>query len=99
MTYLRKPVPRSTSPCCWTASTTPLASLSTAKASSLPSPRKSPDRTVSCAPRRIPSDCIRRPDDSTDGLLGNRFRLAEGISPTTQRQLIDRLQKEPLLRK
>src|ERR1039458_717067 len=81
MTYLKRPALRSTSPSCWTASTPPLASPSIAKASSLPSPRRSPATTASCAPRRIPSGCVRRPDDSTGRLLGNRRRLAGCVSP------------------
>src|ERR1700720_2281891 len=81
LTYLKRPDPRSTSPYSWIASTPPLASPSIAKASSLPSPRRSPATTASCAPRRIPSGCVRRPDDSTGGLPGDRRRLAGGVSP------------------
>src|ERR1039458_5223603 len=81
MTYLKRPALRSTSPSSWTVSTPPLASPSIAKASSLPSPRRSPARTVSCAPRRIPSPCVRRPDDTTGDFLGNRRRLAGRVSP------------------
>jgi len=61
MTYLKKPDPHSTSPSCWTVSTPLLASPSIAKVWSLPSPKRSPGRTVSCAPRRTPSGCVRGP--------------------------------------
>src|ERR1017187_7139114 len=53
---------------------------SIARASSLPSPRRSPARTASCAPTRIPSPCVRRPDDSAGRLLGDCGRLALGLS-------------------
>src|ERR1035441_2187732 len=58
----------------------PVASPSIARASSLPSPRRSPARTASCAPTRIPSPCVRRPDDSAGRLLGDCGRLALGLS-------------------
>src|ERR1017187_3753915 len=61
-------------------STPPFASPSIAKASSLPSLKRSPARTVSCAPGRIPSPSVRRPDDATGGFLGNRRRLARRVS-------------------
>jgi len=80
MTYLKKPDPHSTSPSCWTVSTPLLASPSIAKVWSLPSPKGSPGRTVSCAPRRTPSGCVRRPVDSAGGLPGNRRRLAGRFS-------------------
>src|ERR1035437_6489036 len=63
MTYLRRPAPHSTSPNSWIAFTPPSASPWTARAWSPPSPRKSPARTASCAPLRIPSLSARRPDD------------------------------------
>src|ERR1022692_627465 len=80
MTYSRKPALRCMSPNCSLASTLPLASPSIAKASSLPSPRKSPARTASCAPTRIPSPCARSPDDFTGGFPGNCRRLAWRVS-------------------
>src|SRR5450759_4797086 len=63
MTYSRTLAPRCMSPNCSHAFTPLLASPSIAKASSLPSPRKSPARTASSAPTRTPSACDRRPDD------------------------------------
>src|ERR1019366_4177579 len=45
LTYSERPARRSTSPNSWTASTPPLASPSIAKASSLPSLKRSPART------------------------------------------------------
>src|SRR5450759_3546211 len=75
-TYSRKPAPRCMSPNSSLAFSPPLASPSIAKASSLPSPRKSPARTASSAPRRIPSACDRRPDDFAGGFPGYRRRLA-----------------------
>src|ERR1700686_700923 len=76
LTYSRKPAPRCMSPNCSLASTPPLASPSIAKASSLPSLRKSPVRIASSAPRRIPSVCDPRPDDSAGGVPRYHRRLA-----------------------
>ena len=72
----RKPTPPCTFPNCSHAFSPPLASPSIAKASSLPSPRKSPARTASSAPGRIPSACDRRPDDFAGSFPGYRRRLA-----------------------
>src|SRR5450756_850858 len=76
MTYSRKLAPRCMSPNCSHAFSPPLASPSIAKASSRPSPRKSPARTASSAPRRTLSACDRRPDDLAGGFPGYRRRLA-----------------------
>src|ERR1019366_4415599 len=76
MAYSKKPTPRCMSPYCSLAFTPPLASPSIAIASSLPSPRKSPARTASSAPRRIPSVCDPRPDDFAGSFPGYHRRLA-----------------------
>src|ERR1035438_8351512 len=80
MTYSRKPAPRCMSPNCSPAFSPPLPSPSIAIASSLPSPRKSPARTASSAPRRIPSACDRRPDDFAGSFPGYHRRLALRLS-------------------
>src|ERR1017187_10128242 len=76
MTYSRKPAPRCMSPNCSLAFTPPLALPLIAIASSLPSPKKSPARTASSAPRRIPSVCDPRPDDFAGSFPGYHRRLA-----------------------
>src|SRR5882724_44189 len=82
MTYLRRPLLRSTSPFCWPVLKHPFPLPSIAKAWSPPSPKKSPAATASCAPPRTPSACARRLDDSSGHLSGDCRRLAPRVPPT-----------------
>src|ERR1019366_1279626 len=56
-------------------------SPSIAKAWSLPSPRKLPAATASCALARIHSVYVRRPDDSLRRMVGDRGRLGSQFPP------------------
>jgi len=79
---LRRLAPPCISPNCWLASTPPFTSPSTARASSLPSPKRSPGAIASSAPTRIRSVCVRRPQDPARRLARPRGRLERQFPST-----------------
>src|SRR5512136_1005750 len=90
MTYLRKPISRSTSSICSSAYIPPSEFEWIATVWSPRLPRRFPGATVSCAPNETLSHCARRGNDFARGFLG----YCQGVGPCISAATF--LQKSPL---